>query len=207
MAKLQGTTKECVKINITLKSKGNGMLQNPMSDETLDELIGITAKKAIIKDRPLQEIADSRVLRDEKGKAGIKLEYLTGCLAEAGRSVKNGKKQISTAGSTQIFAFIDFLGVKFLPFTKGTDTYVIDKRRGVLNNAGKSVAVGIVRPLFENWEIKLQIEVNTNAEDGCSVENVRKLFDAAGTKVGLGDFRPAKKGPFGMFKVTGWEEV
>ncbi len=198
-------TTEIVRVKVTLRSKGNGMLQNPMTDQTLDELIGITAKSAIQKDRPLKDIAESRILRNEKGEAGVKIEYLTACLAEAGRSVKNGKKQISTATSTSIFAFLDFLGTTFLPFKKGTDNHVIDKRRGVLNNTGKSVAVGIVRPLFSKWEIDLEIEVNTSADFGCSVDVVKQLFTSAGTRVGLGDFRPAKKGPFGMFSVERFE--
>ncbi len=215
-------TNGTVKVNITLKSKGNGMLQNPMSDETLDELIGIKSKSAKNKDIPLIDIASSRVLRNDKKKPGIKIEYLTACLAEAGRHVKNGKKQISTASSTSIFGFLDFQGATFLAFEpvdlkKFSETeqefvhpkegWLVDKRRGVLNNAGKSVAVGIVRPLFKHWEIKLQVEVNTNAEDGCDLENIKKLFSAAGTRVGLGDFRPAKKGPFGMFSVAEFEVV
>jgi hypothetical protein len=199
--------KETVKIRIKLKSKGNGMLQNPMTDETLDQLIGVSAKKTTVKDIPLEQIAASRVLKNAKGEAGVKIEYLTACLAEAGRSVKIGKKQISTATSTSIFGFLDFLGATFLPFAKGTDNYVVDKRRGVLSNAGKSVAVGIVRPLFPNWEIDLEVEVNITAEFGCPFETVKQLFTAAGTRVGLGDFRPAKKGPFGMFSVAVFEEI
>jgi hypothetical protein len=31
------------------------------------------------------------------------------------------------------------------------------------------------------------------------------VIDAAGKRVGLGDFRPACKGPFGRFVVTNWQ--
>ncbi|MEI6022711.1 MAG: hypothetical protein WCQ32_02635 [bacterium] len=198
-------SKDSVRVKITLAAKGNGMLQNPMTDELLDQLIGVSAKSATQKDIPLSEIAARKVLKSEEGKPGIKIEYLTACLAEAGRSVKIGKKQISTAESTSIFGFLDFLGATFLPFKEGTEDYVVDKRRGVLKNGGKAVAVGIVRPLFKSWEIDLEIEINTTAEFGCQADIVKQLFDAAGTKVGLGDYRPAKKGPFGMFKVAKWE--
>lgn len=200
-------TKGVVTIDVTLKVKGNGMLQNPMTSETLDQLIGVAAKAAVDKTRSLQEIADSRVLRDEAGNAGIKVEYLTACLSEAGRGVKNGKKQISTASTTTIFAFIDFKGATFYPFTKGTDEYEVDKRRGQLQNGKAAVAVGIVRPLFKKWELKFQIDVDTNADGGCSADNVKQLFVVAGRIVGLGDFRPAKKGPFGMFEVAEWNIV
>lgn len=33
---------------------------------------------------------------------------------------------------------------------------------------------------------------------------VRSIVDDAGKKIGLGDFRPARKGPFGRFVVKEW---
>jgi hypothetical protein len=42
---------------------------------------------------------------------------------------------------------------------------------------------------------------------GMSAELVRNLIDDAGSKVGIGDFRPERKGPFGRFKVTSWKIV
>ncbi len=34
----------------------------------------------------------------------------------------------------------------------------------------------------------------------------REIVDAAGKKIGLGDFRPDRKGPFGKFVVIHWKE-
>jgi len=31
--------------------------------------------------------------------------------------------------------------------------------------------------------------------------------DSAGKRVGLGDFRPARKGPFGKFRVDEWKVI
>jgi hypothetical protein len=41
------------------------------------------------------------------------------------------------------------------------------------------------------------------------VKILREIIDAAGKRIGLGDFRPACKGPFGKFVVTEWhvEEI
>jgi hypothetical protein len=36
---------------------------------------------------------------------------------------------------------------------------------------------------------------------------VRQLVDDAGQRIGLGDYRPARKGPFGRFKVVHWEQL
>jgi hypothetical protein len=34
---------------------------------------------------------------------------------------------------------------------------------------------------------------------------VRKIVDDAGSRIGLGDFRPSCKGMFGRFTVVSWE--
>jgi hypothetical protein len=40
--------------------------------------------------------------------------------------------------------------------------------------------------------------------DFLPIKLFRDLVDAAGKRVGLGDFRPDKKGPFGKFVVVSW---
>jgi hypothetical protein len=37
-----------------------------------------------------------------------------------------------------------------------------------------------------------------------SEKEVREILDNAGRRVGLLDFRPERKGPFGRFMVTAW---
>jgi hypothetical protein len=39
-----------------------------------------------------------------------------------------------------------------------------------------------------------------------TVKLLREIVDAAGKRIGLGDFRPACKGPFGRFCVVNWKE-
>ncbi len=192
-----------VRVLVTLDSLGNGMLMNPMTQKTLEELqTGI--RGTVDKTISAETIAEGRTIKNDEGKVGIPIEYLLGCLVEAGRSVKNGKKQISTAGTTTIFAFLDFGDQTFLPF-KEHSKMVVDRRKGNLNNAGKSTAVCIIRPKFEKWSIELEVVITTEGDFAAKEDVVKKLFEAAGSQVGLGDFRPAKRGPFGRFKVSGWK--
>lgn len=37
-----------------------------------------------------------------------------------------------------------------------------------------------------------------------TVKLFSEIVDAAGSRIGIGDFRPACKGPFGRFVVTSW---
>lgn len=203
-----------ISVKVTLTSKGPGLLMNPMTDELLDELAGVKAKAASNKDTPLNDRAALKVIRGEGG-IGLPVEYILASLICAGRYVKNGKKQISTATTTTLYEFLEMNGT-FLPFANQAEQdqmktdpeqpfgWIADKRRGVLNNAGKSVAVAIIRPLFRKWETTFEILIDTEVMDE---KIVKQLFEAAGVKVGVGDFRPFKKGPFGMFTVTGWEVV
>lgn len=190
-----------VKVKVTLTSKGNGLLMNPMTEDLLDELAGVKSKAVSDKDTPLADRAAKKVIRNEDNEIGLPVEYILAALINAGRHVKNGKDKISTAVSTTLYEFLS-INESFLPFANQENNWKIDKRRGVLNNAGKSVAVAIIRPLFKQWETSLIIEVDTTV---MSTDVVKKIFETAGSKIGVGDYRPAKKGPFGMFSVTGWE--
>jgi hypothetical protein len=59
------------------------------------------------------------------------------------------------------------------------------------------------RPLFNDWSLSFHVNLDTG-EVGPKL--FRQIIDAAGSKVGLGDFRPATRGPYGRFVVTTWQE-
>lgn len=59
------------------------------------------------------------------------------------------------------------------------------------------------RPVFKNWSLKFNIEYD---EDELSASTIKEILDYAGTRVGIGDFRPEKGGPFGRFMVTSFKE-
>jgi hypothetical protein len=60
------------------------------------------------------------------------------------------------------------------------------------------------RPMFNEWKVTFSLQVNVDLVD---VATVKKIVEDAGALVGLGDFRPARKGPYGRFQVTSWEVV
>ena len=192
---------------LTIQCKGvSGMLMNPMTDETLGELIS-GVRKPRLKDRLIEDAAAERMYRDEKGQMGFPAINLISALKYAGRSVKNGKKAVSTATSTTLFSFLEFPN-EFIPFDgldeKGEIPWKTDKRRGVMKNGASSVAVGIVRPRFNNWGFTVKVNLN---EKLIREETVKELFAEAGTNAGLCDFRPSKGGPFGRFEVVDFKAV
>ena len=78
--------------------------------------------------------------------------------------------------------------------------YEIDTRRAVVQRIN-----GVLRsrPKFKNWRLDCEIVFD---DANLSEETVQQLFGIlgdAGSRIGIGDYRPAKSGWFGTFEVKG----
>jgi hypothetical protein len=83
----------------------------------------------------------------------------------------------------------------------GTTEYVIDSRPVVIPATKGRVMRH--RPRLDSWKLKFRLEYDDVL---LSAKQVRQIVDDTGRNVGLLDFRPEKRGPFGRFKVTHWED-
>jgi hypothetical protein len=82
----------------------------------------------------------------------------------------------------------------------GTKTYEIDARAVVVPaTRGRVIRY---RPRLDQWQCTFEITYDPTM---LTEQQLRKVVDDAGSKVGLLDFRPEKKGPFGRFIVTEWK--
>lgn len=59
------------------------------------------------------------------------------------------------------------------------------------------------RPRFDEWSMKFTLRIN---EQILPLDFVQTLLTEGGQQLGLGDYRPEKGGPFGVFQITSWEE-
>jgi len=59
------------------------------------------------------------------------------------------------------------------------------------------------RPMFKKWKIDFTVE----ADDEIPQTAIKEALEIAGKYVGIGDWRPEKKGKFGKFQVTSFQEV
>jgi hypothetical protein len=57
------------------------------------------------------------------------------------------------------------------------------------------------RARFDDWRLACTLEFDEKLMDW---KQVRKVVDDTGARIGLLDYRPEKKGPFGRFVVTRW---
>jgi hypothetical protein len=82
----------------------------------------------------------------------------------------------------------------------GTKDYVVDSQRVVIPSTKGSVIRH--RPRLDIWKVAFDVEYDDTL---MKEEQLRKVVDDAGQRVGLLDFRPACKGPYGRFMVTSWK--
>jgi hypothetical protein len=82
----------------------------------------------------------------------------------------------------------------------GVDTYTVDARPIVV--PATKGRVMRYRPRLDTWALTFTIDYDENL---LTEAQVRRIVDDSGSRVGLLDFRPEKKGPFGRFVVTSWK--
>jgi len=78
----------------------------------------------------------------------------------------------------------------------------VDSRAVVIKATGGRILRH--RPMFDEWNMEFDVQIDT---DLVGERLIRDILTDAGRLVGIGDFRPAKKGPYGRFALVSWEKV
>jgi hypothetical protein len=121
------------------------------------------------------------------------------CIIEAGKFHKSGKTKITTARSSLIPAGL--MIERELVYFKRPATWEVDSRGVVIPSTGGKIVKH--RPRLDDWCLNFTLVLDPKM---FTPKEIRMILDDAGSKVGLGDFRPARKGIYGRFVVTSWEE-
>src|SRR5262245_25126552 len=146
------------------------------------------------------EIAESKIYRDEAGLACIPMQNLMRCLVDGGKFHKLGKKQITTKEESLLFSCVDVRGV-MLPIEHKAP-WQVDIRPVVIPATKGRILT--YRPRFDDWRLAFEVDLDINI---VNAKLFRCIIDDAGSRIGLGDFRPARKGPYGRFSVVKWAEI
>lgn len=84
----------------------------------------------------------------------------------------------------------------------GTKKYRVDARPVVVPaTKGRIVRY---RPIIDQWELSFDLEFDASR---ITEQQLRKVLDDTGWKVGVLEYRPERKGPYGRFMVTHWKTV
>jgi hypothetical protein len=141
-----------------------------------------------------EEQAEHATYKDEKGTLyipglNIQRAVVSGATYSKGKGRASLQKQ--TAACVMVSPEYVSLGVK---------DYLIDSRRVVV--PATRGAIIRHRPRLDKWRCEFSLEY----DDVLLKEmELRKIVDDTGDRVGLMDFRPEKKGPFGRFMVVSWD--
>ncbi|MBW2309222.1 MAG: hypothetical protein JRG73_20055 [Deltaproteobacteria bacterium] len=143
------------------------------------------------------EQAESRLYLGLKGKPMIPQPNVLRCIIDGGIFHKVGKTKVTTQKTSQIPAAAKIEGIE-IPI-KSKNGWRVDTRAVRIPSTGGRILCH--RPCFDDWELSFTIVLDTEV---IPVKLLRQILDDAGKRIGLGDFRPACKGPFGTFVVTKW---
>lgn len=135
--------------------------------------------------------------QDGEGRYVMPRINLTRCLMEGGRFHKIGKKQVTTKESTLFTAAARVLEEEV--DIQSPEEWTVDSRPVRIPATGGRIIKH--RPKWHIWKMAFTIKLNTKRME---VALLRAIIDDAGECIGLGDFRPDRKGECGIFKVTKW---
>ncbi len=145
---------------------------------------------------------------------GIPGKCLYACIRDAGTLVKfDARRSISTAAGPTLLSLFLRIQEQFIPLEprvewKGEENeepkgWAVDVERGQMDNG---TTVGIIRPRFDEWSIRVTLKVNFSV---VAEATVVKLLQTAGLVKGLCANRPGRGGQNGQFQIEpekGWEK-
>lgn len=191
---------------IDLQIKGvSPILMNRYTEETEAKIAkGTGATLRGKKGTPREQASPKRYI-DKDGWLILPGPNLWSALVDAGKFHKVGRAKLTTAKSSLVPSFLQIVEPE-LYFSNGdgctrTKHWEVDSRTVVIPATGGRIPCH--RPRLDTWALSCTLDVDT---DGADPALVRTLVDDAGRKIGIGDFRPARKGPFGRFVVVHWHE-
>lgn len=161
-------------------------------------LIGDISKEKTQADISPREQAKLKLYINDKEKLYQPETHMKGALVEAGKNQKVVGKGKATYSKIIGYAVeINPLEIQH----KKQEWNVFSVLAVNPNTRGRNL---LHRPMLKEWEIDFEVEFD---EEQISAIVLKEVFDRAGKIVGLGDWRPAKKGRFGKFQVTSWKKV
>ena len=121
------------------------------------------------------------------------------CIIDGGTFFKIGKSKITSAKSSIIPGCVEIEQLEMKIET--VDGWTVDSRAVRVPQTGGRILCH--RPMFNDWKLNFELILD---DEILSSDTLRGVIDASGKRIGLGDFRPACKGPYGRFVVTQWSE-
>jgi len=142
-----------------------------------------------------KENAVEDTLYEINGETYHPAEAIRQALIEAGKAFKKGKSNLS-----KTFASFCMVSPEAIPLK---EKWITDRRAVVIPSTKGRVMRN--RAKYEKWNLVFQITILDN--DEISEKVLHDALEYAGHYIGIGDYRPQKKGMYGRFIVTSIKEA
>lgn len=184
-------------IKVTIEGK-TPLLMHAFTDEAAMTATNGTRASVIGNKGTPREQAEKFIYRSPDGAIVIPQPNLLRCIMDAGKFFKAGKSKVTTQKSSLIPSCVDLPEV-YYPLDH-EHPWEVDTRPVRIPSTGGRILAH--RPMFSDWRIAFMLLLDDSV---MSATLLRDIVDKAGSAIGLGDFRPDCKGPFGKFRVIRWE--
>jgi hypothetical protein len=214
----QGVVRRCTVISIGI-ANGDGSPHQGATMKIVDvEIVGVTAllinrfnedaeevkptRRVIVKERDPAAEAEKAAYRAPDGTLYFSAQAIPRAMSDAGSSHKqrgNRKtlRYVVPSAIRMTSDIVTILDANGKPQRK----FEIDRRPiSIPSTKGRIMRY---RPRFDAWSARFELVVN---DDLLAPELAHQLLAEAGMSIGIGDFRPARTGPFGTFRVTRFDE-
>lgn len=183
------------KFSITIQGTSPLLMNRPSQLDIADK-----SKDVKRETQTQDEIAQAKLYRDSEKRIYLPATWFQGCIVEAGKQKKMGGKGSSKATYSKVAGS----SVEINPFEivmENANWKVFSILAVNPTTRGRNI---LHRPQFDKWEVSFEVVFE---ESQIEPAVMKELFDIAGRMVGVGDWRPAKKGRFGKFQVIEWKEI
>ena len=148
---------------------------------------------------PREEAKHEAYMDPETEELYVPTTWLMAAFTEAGKFFKIKNSKLTTAKSSIVGGYIWIEEEPAIPL--GTTHFEVDSRRVVIPATGGAVVRH--RPRLDKWGFEFTLGID---EDGTfDLQLARDIVETAGKRVGVGEYRPQRRGTYGKFRVTSWE--
>ena len=178
------------------------LLQHRFGEQA--ELDDAVRAQLLIKGTP-REQAEQVVYRDAGGNCYFPGQAIARMLREAGGAHKQKatRKSVKYIVPAAVIVPTDAIGILTDEAkAKPVSDFEVDSRPVTIPATKGRIMRH--RPRWDAWRARFSLEIDDTV---LPVDLIHQLMEEGGRRVGVGDYRPEKGGPFGRFEVLDWRVV
>lgn len=163
---------------------------------------GKTSRRIMVECATPREAAEKVAYKDKDGTFYFNSFAIIGCLGGAGANHKMKGSRKSLRFVVPSAVRMEAEKIVLLNGAGPAKDFEVDSRPVTIPATKGRVMRH--RPRFDCWGAKFRIKLNENL---LAEEQLHTLLTEGGESIGIGDFRPEKRGPFGTFRVVAFKVV